>query len=123
MNIKKNHLKYGSIVLVLLVIGFFMYPRISVNENDDLAKCLTEKGTVFYGAFWCPHCSDQKEKFGSAMKHVQYVECSLPDRSGSTRICIDENIESYPTWEFPDGSRKTGVLSLEELASRSGCSI
>ena len=32
-----------------------------------------------YGAFWCSHCHEQKEAFGSqAMKDFPYVEC-YPD--------------------------------------------
>src|ERR1700685_2890359 len=27
---------------------------------DALAKCIAETSTTFYGAFWCPHCAEQK---------------------------------------------------------------
>tara|TARA_Y100000310_G_C20534266_1_gene740049 strand:- start:658 stop:906 length:249 start_codon:yes stop_codon:yes gene_type:complete len=77
---------------------------------------------TFFGAFWCPHCQTQKNMFGGSFKNVNYVECSLPDKS-QTQICIDEDIATYPTWELKDGSRVTGVQSIESLSVLSGCSL
>lgn len=88
-------------------------------EALQVAEWLTQNNVKMYGAFWCPHCSDQKEIFGAAaFKKVNYIECSLPDRSGQTQVCKDANITSYPTWEFTDGSRLSDVLSLQELKER-----
>lgn len=93
----------------------------SSEEKIALAQCLTEKGTTFYGAFWCPHCANQKAAFGKdAFEHVEYVECSNPDRS-MTAACQNAGIESYPTWEFADGTRVTGEQSLLALAQGSDC--
>lgn len=40
-----------------------------------------------YGAFWCSHCHEQKEAFGSqAMKDFPYVEC-YPDGFHKASIC------------------------------------
>src|SRR5258708_5987025 len=69
------------------------------------AKCIASTTTKFYGAFWCPHCHNQKNEFGDAAQYLPYVECSLPDGSGQTQVCIDNNVKNYPTWVFPDGSR------------------
>src|SRR3989344_831978 len=82
---------------------------------DGFAQCLEEKGAVFYGAFWCPHCQAQKKLFGSSAKLLPYVECSTADAKGQTAACIDKKIKSYPTWEFADGSRLTGELTLQQL--------
>ena len=76
-----------------------------------------------YGAFWCPHCLKQKELFGNSFSKVAYIECSLPDKSGQTQICRDAKIESYPTWEFSDGSRLVGEQTLENLATKTGCAV
>ena len=46
-----------------------------------------------YGAFWCSHCHEQKEAFGSqAMKDFPYVEC-YPDgfHKVSYDICSANN--------------------------------
>jgi len=40
-----------------------------------------------------------------------------------TQACKDANIQSYPTWVFPDGSRKSGEVSFQDLAKMSGCAF
>ncbi|RMF40028.1 MAG: tandem-95 repeat protein, partial [Planctomycetota bacterium] len=45
-----------------------------------------------------------------------------PDRTPN-QIAVNENITEYPTWEFPDGTRLTGVQTLETLSQRSGVPI
>ncbi len=91
------------IVLVIVVIGgiglYFGLKPEAPSKYDSFAQSLTEKGAVFYGAFWCPHCQVQKAEFGTAKQYLPYVECSNPDQS-QTQICIDKKIESYPTWTF-----------------------
>ncbi len=90
---------------------------------DAFAKCIAQTGTKFYGAFWCPHCAAQKQEFGTSEKYLPYVECSLPDESGQTQICIQNNIQSYPTWVFPNGSRLTGTTPLQTLSQKTGCAL
>jgi glutaredoxin len=94
---------------------------ISNTAMAEFGECVTNSGAVFYGAFWCPHCSDQKKLLGEAMESIEYVECSTPDGNSQTRECIDKAIKSYPTWIFGDGSFQTEVLGLSELASKTGC--
>lgn len=51
----------------------------SSSRSEQLAKRLKDAGAKMYGAFWCSHCHEQKEAFGSqAMKDFPYVEC-YPD--------------------------------------------
>jgi len=119
MKIKKINMYIGT-VLVLIIV-FFAFKALPSENYDALAQCMTEKGTVMYGAFWCPHCEAQKEEFGSSYQYVTYIECSTPDGRSQTPACQEAQIESYPTWEFPDGSRQSGRLSFEKLAAKSGC--
>ena len=86
---------------------------------DDFAKCLTEKGAKFYGASWCPHCKDQKDSFGSSLQYVKYIECATS--SGQTMECDAAGVDRYPTWIFADGSKLTGNLPFDALASKTGC--
>ena len=90
---------------------------------DSFAKCIAQTDTKFYGAFWCPHCHNQKNDFGDAAQYLPYVECSLPDGSGQTKACIDNGIKNYPTWIFPDGSRLTGETPLATLSQKTGCPL
>lgn len=117
-----------SIVVGILILGFasfFIKSKNSVKPptpHEILAQCLKDSGVKFYGTFWCPHCQKQKQMFGrSASKLLPYIECSTPDGKGQLQICIDNQIEGYPTWEFTDGSRLSGEIPLSTLAEKSGC--
>ena len=43
--------------------------------------------------------------------------------STAIQICIDKKVEGYPTWEFADGSRKSGEVPLAELSQKTGCPL
>lgn len=113
----------GIVVLALILVAVFVKDgEQGPGKYDQFAQCLGEKGATFYGAFWCPHCNNQKDLFGSSKKYLPYVECSLPNGNGQTQICIDKGIQGYPTWEFADGSRPfSGEVSLEDLSAQTGC--
>lgn len=110
------------IIIILAVgVGFWIYQNNQPGKLDDFTKCLKDKGLKFYGAFWCPHCQNEKSLFGNSAKYLPYVECSTPDGNGQLEVCKKENIQAYPTWQFGDGSRQQGELSLKELSEKSGC--
>lgn len=90
---------------------------------DAFATCLKDKGLKFYGAFWCPHCQAQKKLFGSSERLLPYIECSTPDAQEQTAVCKEKEIESYPTWEFSDGTRQSGEITLEQLSEKSQCPL
>lgn len=100
------------IVAVILIIGglgiFISKSNSGSSKFDDFAKALKDRGTVFYGAFWCPHCQAQKAEFGSSKQYLPYVECSNADNS-QKQICVDNKIEAYPTWTFKDGIKLTSA--------------
>ena len=123
MSKKTLYSTLGAIVLAVLA-----YVIINANAGpgryDAFAECLTNKGVAMYGAYWCPHCQEQKKLFGKSFKKVTYIECALPGNPrGQVQECVDAKIESYPTWKFGDASRVTGEMSLEDLAEKSGCEI
>ena len=96
------------------------------SKYDDFAKCIKDKGVTFFGAFWCPHCQAQKARFGKSAKYLPYVECSTPDSRGQLQVCIDADIKTYPTWEFPVGTtteRVTGEIELVDLAAKTSCEL
>lgn len=85
-----------------------------------LAQSLKDTGAIFYGAWWCPHCHDQKQLFGKeATQIIPYVECSTPDGKEQTSECREAQITGYPTWEIK-GQRLSGTQTLEQLAQLSG---
>lgn len=89
--------------------------------TTELAMCIGDSGAKFYGAFWCPHCADQKELFGDAMQYIDYIECDSRGENEQSALCLEENITSYPTWIFADGERLVGTQTVEDLASQAGC--
>ncbi|MEX2029099.1 MAG: hypothetical protein WD963_01305 [Candidatus Paceibacterota bacterium] len=125
-----NNVKIFVSVIVVLIIGVIatalLRPdsaSVDSGQYDEFAMCLGEQGALFYGAFWCPACQSQKKAFGNSAKLLPYVECSTADAQSQTRVCIDENIASYPTWEFADETRMLGVISLEQLAEKTSCPL
>lgn len=126
----QTNVKIFILVIVLLIVGVFGMVLLNKNTDPDapskydaFAQCLGEKGATFYGAFWCPHCNNQKKLFGNAKRLLPYVECSTADGNGRMPICDEKNVQSYPTWEFADGTRLTGEISLEELADKTLCEL
>jgi thiol-disulfide isomerase/thioredoxin len=120
----KNILIVSIVGLAVAAGVFFLVSRSNQPGNlDGFAACLKEKGAMFYGAFWCPHCQNQKAMFGKSQKLLPYTECSTPDGNRQLDICKDKKIEGYPTWEFQDGSREMGEVPLETLSQKTGCHL
>lgn len=92
---------------------------------DALAKCIAKSGATFYGASWCPHCAEQKTKFGTGAQYLPYVECALPSGAygSEAQVCIDHDITQYPTWALADGTRLIGVQTPQTLAAKTGCAL
>lgn len=85
----------------------------------DLARHLAARGAIMYGAFWCPHCQEQKALFGDGARHLPYVECDPKGAGARPDLCNQASVHSYPTWVL-GAQRREGVLSLQELAALSG---
>jgi hypothetical protein len=116
----------GIVVGIILLVGgiyWLITASTGPGKYDTFAQCVKENGAVFYGAFWCPHCQNQKKMFGNSAQYLPYVECSTPDGNGQLATCTDKNIESYPTWEFSDGTRETGEVSFSKLAEKTSCQL
>lgn len=95
----------------------------NIQSTDQLAKCLTTKGAIMYGAYWCSHCSDQKTTFGSAFQYVKYIECDPKGKKANSQACQKAQIKNYPTWIMPGHESLEGTQGLSDLASWSKCSF
>ncbi len=85
-----------------------------------LARHLTEIGAKEYGAFWCPHCHDQKQLFGKqAFAIIDYVECDPKGKNPRPQLCEQAGIKGFPTWEI-NKTLYPGVQTLADLATTSG---
>lgn len=122
-NIKTISTGIIALVVVVSLLTYAGKNSNSSNKLDSFAQCLKDKGALFYGAFWCPHCQNQKALFGGSKKYLPYIECSTPDAKGQTDLCVKNGIKSYPTWVFPDLSTTTGEVTLEVLSQKTNCSL
>ncbi len=100
----------------------------STEQLVNLANCLADKNVKEYGAFWCPNCGKQERMFGKEAYDViksrgVYVECDPRGENEQSTLCIEEKIDKYPTWKFPDGSVVVGVMEFNLLAEKAGCSL
>ena len=115
------------IIAVLIVAAFaaviYLGLRKRGNRLDAFAKCIASKQAKMYGAYWCPHCADQKEMFGSSFQYVPYVECGVPGSRDEGPVCKDAGIKHFPTWQFADGERQEGTLPLQSLGTKTGCGL
>jgi hypothetical protein len=96
----------------------------SPEAEDPAAKALAvhlaSVGARMYGAYWCPHCLQQKDIFGAAARRLPYIECATgPQGSPQAEACQAASIRNYPTWII-GGQRYEEVLSQARLAEISG---
>jgi hypothetical protein len=115
------------LIAVALVATFVAVYLLGVHTRrgrmDAFAKCLASKQATMYGAFWCPHCADQKEMFGPSFQYVPYVECGIKGSRDEAAPCAQAGIKHFPTWQFADGVRQEGTLSLRALGEKAGCGL
>ncbi|MBI4599069.1 hypothetical protein HY734_02640 [Candidatus Uhrbacteria bacterium] len=109
--------------VVVLLVGWTVYRASVPSPYEAFAQCLTDKGAKMWGAWWCPHCREQKELFQGAFDKVAYIECSAPGQKTPLPVCTKAGIKGYPTWEFTDGSRLSSTQTLETLAQKTGCEL
>src|SRR3989304_10130716 len=110
-----------AIAVVLAIVAYRQF--FPTTDYTGFAKCISDSGTKFYGTFWCPHCINQRQMFGSAKEYLPYIECSTPDGKGQLQVCKDAGIKGYPTWIFGDGSMLSGEVTLDKLAEKTGCAL
>ena len=113
----------GVVVAAAFAGAYYLGFRKRTSRLDGFAQCLTSKQTKMYGAYWCPHCADQKELFESAFQYVSYIECGVKGSQAPAKACTEAGVKHYPTWQFADGSRVEGTQPLTALSQRTGCSL
>lgn len=112
----------AAAVAVALIVGGYAssgQPAAANGYAEGLAIHLAKTNIKFYGAYWCPHCQDQKAMFGPAARLLPYIECDPRASNGQPTVCAKAGIRAFPTWEI-GGQKLEGVLSLEDLARLSG---
>lgn len=115
------------VAVALIFVGYTSFKTITgravqPGKYDAFAQCLTEKGAVEYGAYWCSNCETQKKLFGSSFQFVNYVECDPLGKNAQPELCKEKSIRGYPTWII-DGEKYEGALTLGKLSELTGCNL
>jgi uncharacterized membrane protein/glutaredoxin len=108
--------------ILIFILTLWINSSMKPGAHDDFAQCVTDSGAKMYGAYWCPHCKQQKATFGKSFKKIDYVECALPN-NGVNPLCKKAGIEGYPTWIFADQEKVGGKLSLEKISEITNCKL
>lgn len=117
-NMNKRTLIVGGVIFFAM-IGYLVWSNTRQNPKiTEFAKCLADKNAVMYGAYWCPHCQNQKRLFGNSFEYVKYVECTE-----EIKLCEEKGIKGYPTWIFENGERVEGQMSFSQLADKTLCTV
>lgn len=120
---RKKKAFYYILVLFLFAGAYSAGWYYKNHKYDAFAKCLAARQTKMYGLYWCPHCIEQKEKFGASFRYVPYVECAIKGSKELAPECKIAGVKFFPSWQFGMDSPKEGVLSLEALSDKTGCSL
>jgi hypothetical protein len=118
----KKYLTWGGIV-ILLAAAYYAGWYHNNHKYDAFAQCLAAKQAKMYGLYWCPHCAEQKEKFGASFHYVPYVECAIKDSKELAEACKVAGVKLFPSWQFGADPPKEGILSLEALSDKTGCAL
>ncbi len=110
-------------IILLFVAAYYAGWYHKNHKYDAFAQCLASKQAKMYGLSWCPHCVDQKKMFGESFHYVSYVECGIAETHEETAACKIQGIKLFPSWQFGSEPPKEGVLSLEALSDKTGCSL
>jgi len=118
----KNALIYVAIA-VLLAAAYYAGWYHKNHKYDAFAQCLGTKQVKMYGLYWCPHCLEQKAMFGQSFHYVPYVECAIKGSSELAPECKVAGAKLFPSWQFGMDPPKEGILSMETLSDKTGCSL
>jgi hypothetical protein len=112
------------VIAAAFAAAFYLGLRKRTKSYNAFAQCTKARGARMFGAYWCPHCQEQEEMFGSAFQYVNYVECGVKgDVKKQSEACKLAEVKHYPTWEFADRSRIEGKQSFQFLSEKTGCSL
>src|SRR5438128_12185038 len=108
------------VITVLLVVAAFALAaylgfRKRASRLDAFAQCLSAKQAKMYGAYWCPHCADQKEIFGRSFRYISYVECGVPGSRDEVKLCVDVGVDHFLTCQSGAEERGMGTHLLPAL--------
>jgi hypothetical protein len=121
--VQPRYIIIAVVILAAFAAAYYFGWHRHNSHLDAFAKCLTAKQAKMYGAYWCPHCDEQKEMFGPSFEYAPYIECGIKGAQGIKPVCTEAGIKRFPTWVFADGTRVEGEHELQFLGEATGCSL
>jgi len=126
---KKNYLsqKTNSIFISVFLLMTILLQGCGIagpkppGKYAETAQCLTEKGVILYGTYWCPYCKIQMEDFGDDSQFISYQECDDNGPKGDSKVCLDAGVTSFPTWYFPGQGNLIGRNPIFIVAKLANC--
>jgi hypothetical protein len=118
----RRYLLWTGIVVLCAAAYTAIWYR-DTHRYDAFARCLASRQVKMYGLYWCPHCIEQKEKFGKSFQYVPYVECAIKGSKEVAPECKAAGTKNFPSWQLPGIPLHEGILSLEDLSGQTGCSL
>jgi len=103
---------YAVLIVAAFGLAYYLANR-AQHKHDSFARCLTERGVKMYGAWWCPHCVEQKETFGASFEYVPYGSAaSKATHTGSRRFAKTKTSSIIPPGSFRQRANEWSALSL-----------
>ncbi|MFH1365568.1 MAG: hypothetical protein ABIH28_03220 [archaeon] len=110
----------ATITIVVGIISLATYILIKDNPtplvNAEEAKCIGQNSEL-YVQTGCSACRIQEEMFGENVKYINVIDCFLTQ---NRQLCIEKNIEAFPTWII-NREKYKGIQEIEVLKSLTNC--
>lgn len=103
-----------KVIFILFALLLLSGCNNSIDPNEDLAKCISEKATLYFST-GCSACAKQKDLFGDSYKYLEKVDCVVfPEK------CREAGLRAVPTWII-NGEIIEGVQKLDKLKELTNC--
>ena len=110
--VKSKIINWGIILIIITGSLIYLNSGKTPETSEEIAKCIGEKSTL-YTQLGCSHCGTQEKIFGENYYHLDIIDCFY-----EIEKCQD--ISATPTWKIKN-KHHTGIKSIEELQSLTGC--
>ena len=119
----KNISDLGGIV-ILLAAAYFAGRHYKNHKYDSFAQVPGERSKPRCMDFTGARTASSKKKcLAQAFHYVPYMECAIKGSPEMAPACKVAGVKLFPSWQFGAEPPKEGVLSLEALSDKTGCSL
>jgi len=103
---------YAVLIVAAFGLAYYLGNRMQ-HKHDAFARCLTDRGVKMYGAFWCPHCVEQKKSLARRSSTLlTWSAVSKAKRTGDRRLAKMRTSSTIPLGSFRLPANEWSVSSL-----------